>query len=508
MTSLNFTSGFIAGVDAKTLALASGGIALLYFIISTALSAYRLSHIPGPFLANFSSLWVSNSMLNRRFHIVVRDLYTKYGKLVRLSPNELLLSDAETLWRINSARSAYTRGGWYDSIRLNPYGHSVLSETDTLKHDKRKAKLIFGYSGKGLMNLERNVDTQLAVLVDVLRARTSSSGLQGQAVVDIGRMLQHFQVDLITFTGFGKAWGNLPMDKDHFEYLGRGDDSNALLQAISMTPWLRQVWYSPLFLALFGPSTTEGWLGEIRRSVQRRVQGDKVLESEGDMLDEWFKHGVTPSEAELDLSLQMPAGTESSITTIRSIMMYLMASPRVYRRLKEEITDGIKNGQISRPITNEEGKSLPYLQAVINEGLRIAPPLTGTFPKKVPADGDVICGMAVPEGVEIHTNLLGLMRDQDVFGPDVEIFRPERFINCDEATRMRRLKVVDLSFGYGRWQCLGKVLAWTEMNKIFVELLRSFDFELPNPEKPWRRNAGVSWFIHDFYAHVTENSIG
>lgn len=69
-------------------------------------------------------------------------------------------------------------------------------------------------------------------------------------------------------------------------------------------------------------------------------------------------------------------------------------------------------------------------------------------------------------------NVIGLMRDQEAFGDDVEVFRPERFIDCDAETRQRRMKIVDLIFGHGRWLCLGKVLAWLEMNKIFVEVSR------------------------------------
>jgi cytochrome P450 len=78
--------------------------------------------------------------------------------------------------------------------------------------------------------------------------------------------------------------------------------------------------------------------------------------------DEWLKHGLSPAEAELDLSLQMPAGTETSISTIRAILLYVMTTPVVYQKVKKEIVDGIRNGRISNPITNEEAKELPYLQ--------------------------------------------------------------------------------------------------------------------------------------------------
>lgn len=63
-----------------------------------------------------------------------------------------------------------------------------------------------------------------------------------------------------------------------------------------------------------------------------------------------------------------------------------------------------------------------------------------------------------------------MMKNTEIFGQDVDIFRPERFLECDATTKARMLKTVDLAFGYGRWLCLGKSLAQIEMNKIFVEV--------------------------------------
>jgi cytochrome P450 len=111
----------------------------------------------------------------------------------------------------------------------------------------------------------------------------------------------------------------------------------------------------------------------------------------------------------------------------------------------------------------------------------MSPPITGGFGKSVPPGGDVICGLAIPEGTEVHANHMGLMQNEEVFGRGVEMFRPERFLDCDDATRAKRLKVIDLNFGHGRWLCLGKALAWLELNKIFVEVS---SFILPSHQAP------------------------
>lgn len=63
-----------------------------------------------------------------------------------------------------------------------------------------------------------------------------------------------------------------------------------------------------------------------------------------------------------------------------------------------------------------------------------------------------------------------MLRNTEVFGADAEVFRPERFLDCDAELRVYRLRAVDLAFGHGRWLCLGKTLAMIELNKIFVEV--------------------------------------
>jgi cytochrome P450 len=108
-------------------------------------------------------------------------------------------------------------------------------------------------------------------------------------------------------------------------------------------------------------------------------------------------------------------------------------------------------------------------KAVIYEGLRIHAPFAGTVPKEVPPGGDTINGMFIPEGTNIAANIWGLLRRQDVYGQDVELFRPERFL-VDIDTRQMMERNTELAFGYGRWACAGKPVAFMELNKVFVEV--------------------------------------
>ena len=65
----------------------------------------------------------------------------RIGKLARIGPNHLITSDPTTTRDILAARSKYTRGPWFDSIRIDPNTSNIVSERDTKKHSILRHKL-------------------------------------------------------------------------------------------------------------------------------------------------------------------------------------------------------------------------------------------------------------------------------------------------------------------------------------------------------------------------------
>ena len=113
---------------------------------------------------------------------------------------------------------------------------------------------------------------------------------------------------------------------------------------------------------------------------------------------------------------------------------------------------------------------MPYLQAVIKEGLRMWPPIVHLAAKTVPRGGDTFKGIFLPEGTRVSQCLWGLMRRKDIWGPDADAFRPERWLEAEPERLKAMLDTADLVFSTGKWQCLGRNIAQMELNKIFVEV--------------------------------------
>ena len=72
---------------------------------------------------------------------------------------------------------------------------------------------------------------------------------------------------------------------------------------------------------------------------------------------------------------------------------------------------------------------MPYLQAIIKEGLRIWPPVVGLMAKEVPKGGDVFKGQYLPEGTHIGYCAWGIFRRKDIWGEDAQEYRPERWLD-------------------------------------------------------------------------------
>lgn len=153
-------------------------------------------------------------------------------------------------------------------------------------------------------------------------------------------------------------------------------------------------------------------------------------------------------------------------------ILYLTSNPRVYRNLLAELdkakADGITSPDM--PIQMSQAKQLPYLQAVVREGLRIYPGNVPLVFKEVPAGGDTVAGYRLPAGTQVGVDAWGALRNRQFWGEDADQFRPERWLNQPDARLSVMIENLDVQFGYGRYQCLGRPLVFMEMNKTLSEV--------------------------------------
>jgi cytochrome P450 len=98
--------------------------------------------------------------------------------------------------------------------------------------------------------------------------------------------------------------------------------------------------------------------------------------------------------------------------------------------------------------------ALPYLDAVIKEGLRLFAAIPMTLFREVPAEGKSIYGYVLPGGTIVGSQAYSLHRHEDIY-PQPEEFIPERWLNIDKETELQMQRQF-WAFSSGARSCIGQ----------------------------------------------------
>ncbi|KAH8886371.1 cytochrome P450 [Thozetella sp. PMI_491] len=481
------------------------GLSVLAYVISWAQSYRRLRHFDGPPLSS-TDLFMLRTASSGRLCEIYMEVCQKYGSLARIGPKTLVTDDPELIKRMSSARSAYSRSSYYSCLRLHPRLHNMFSTLDRDQHDDIKARTAAGYTSREVPNLEADIDEQIVVMQDLIRKKYISTGSDTK-LMDFSNLMSYLTLDIITKLAYGETFDWLSTDSDVFSFNKILHGKMQLMETIGEVEPLGVFFGSIPVRKIFGAKATDpdglGRLMALAADLVNKRFGPDAKDQK-DMLGSFIRHGLSREHCEGEILLQVGAGADTSACALKGIFLYAITAPPVYHRLQQEIDRGISEGRISTPITNAEGKALPYLQAVILEGLRLHPPVPTIFTKQLyGSEDDYYQGKRIPVGTKIAQATRGLMNRKDIFGEDAALFRPERWLEAGPEKRDEMENTVHLNWGYGRWGCAGKNVAWVELNKIVVEILRYFDLQIAAPTKPWNTATFVTVQVSGMMVKVT-----
>ncbi|KPM37142.1 hypothetical protein AK830_g9413 [Neonectria ditissima] len=461
----------------------------------------RLRHIPGPKLAGWSTCWQLKEALSGRYHDSLKRASDAYGE----ASYRLSYSGTFVLRNMSAVRSEYTKGGFYSSGRIVPGVDNVVSMRDEVKHKAMRAKMAPGYSGKENegFGFEPGMDRQLLNFLALLDRKYISTDA-ATYLVDLAEKTQFFALDAIGDISLGEPFGYLARDEDLYSYNEINASSLPVMNVVSVLPWLTQIVHRwPLCLVLPREGDQVGFgrlMGFARNFVERRLAADAPPVK--DMMQAHINNGMTKEELIQQVFISIIAGSNSSAHVLRMIILSLITNPTAYASLIAEIRHSAP--LLSTPIAWTETQTLPYLQAVVREGLRMWPPVGGLGFKQVPPEGDTVNGYFVPGGTQIGQGFYAVGRSRLVWGEDADVFRPERWLIADGDELKRMVAAVDTHFGHGKYACLGKPLALMEIHKAVYELMKRYDFAVLNAEQPIKTTTSVFLFASDFWVRITK----
>ncbi len=190
--------------------------------------------------------------------------------------------------------------------------------------------------------------------------------------------------------------------------------------------------------------------------TERRQLGD--LEQREDILSIMLQSTFTDEEIHDELITLMLAGHETTATALSWTFDLLLHHPRVLNRLREELRAG-----------DEE-----YLAAVVHEALRVRPVVATS--QRIVREPIEIKGYTFEPGVTLLPAIWLVHRRADLYGPDPDVFRPERFLGVRPGTYEW------IPFGGGIRRCIGSSLAPTEMRIVIKRVVEQTDLAPASPE--------------------------
>jgi aspirochlorine biosynthesis cytochrome P450 monooxygenase len=148
------------------------------------------------------------------------------------------------------------------------------------------------------------------------------------------------------------------------------------------------------------------------------------------------------------------AGSETTATALSGMLYYLLAEPSQssLSRLIHEIRSSFNT---ESDINLQSTIKLKYLQAVLEEGLRIYPPVPSILPRVTPKPGQIICDKFVPAGTTVGMHHYSAYHSaENFFDPDA--FHPERWLEGEDSRFINDKKDAFHPFSHGPRNCLGK----------------------------------------------------
>ncbi|KAM7376844.1 hypothetical protein PAMA_013555 [Pampus argenteus] len=198
----------------------------------------------------------------------------------------------------------------------------------------------------------------------------------------------------------------------------------------------------------------------------RRGQRSSGLE-DGEITDDHIL--MTAAEA-------FGAGVETTSTTLLWILAYLLHHPEVQERVQKELDEHVGS---ERAVCVLDRGRLPYLDSVINEGMRIRPVSPVLIPHTAMTDSS-IGGHSVRRGTRVLVNMWSIHHDPQHWDkPD--LFSPDRYLDNQG---QRVTPSCFLPFGAGPRVCVGESLARLELFLFLSSLLQRMSFRLPDGSSP------------------------
>lgn len=453
----------------------------------------RLSKIPGPRIWAATRLPYVYYLCKGRLVHRIRDLHEQYGPWVRIAPDEVSFSDPRAWAEIYSSangRPAFPKHPiWHQS---RPGEESTIMTALEPDHARMRLSLSKAFSDSELRLQEPLVISHSDILVRKLRQLCSHT--QSAATIDLVAWVNYVVFDITGDLCFSESFQCLENSQLH-PWIS---SVFSFFKFKTLVVAMQLLGLDLLLLVLIPRSVVaqrEYHLKEVRGRTERRLNR-ALADSKPDFisaLTQANKHGdLSNAEIEGNMGVFIMAGSETTATSLSAVFNYLMSTPQAYQCLVLEIRATFNASKLP---TFKDLEQCMYLNAVIQEGLRLCAPIPCGIPRVVPPTGGSVCGTDLPPHTAVSVHNFSINRSKQLW-KNGEQFVPERWLRANkenpESPYFSDQREGFKPFALGPRRCLGNQLASAEMKMILAKLLLAFEFT-PVTKDSQTATSNVAW---------------
>jgi cytochrome P450 len=367
---------------------------------------HPLSQYPGPKGWCAFRFRYCYSLCNGTLVQDIHKIHTKYGPFVRVAPNEISVAHPEGWNDIYCRRPGHLpfpkNPIWWAAVLGQP--PSIVSAPTPEDHKRMRDLLSHCFAPKALQAQEVTINHHVRKFIEQLREQCLASSKR-VAHIDI--------VEWFSFVMFDIT-GDLSL-AESFDCLDNNGLNSWLTELFSygkvgvIIAALRH--YSVLFkifLWSISKKDLQAYQANYNWSVEkthRRLNAEVQRE-------DWMKYilqnsneetqNLSTLELESNMNLMVFAGSDTCTTVLAGTVNCLIKTPHALKALVHEIRSTYHNASEMSFLNLQR---LPYLKAVIEEGLRMCPPNPSGLQHIVPEGGDTVLGQWLPAGVSERSHL-------------------------------------------------------------------------------------------------------
>ncbi|RMY72035.1 hypothetical protein D0863_04783 [Hortaea werneckii] len=466
---------------------------VLYFVLPY-LRNFQIQDVPGPFLAKFTNLWYLYECRLCRRYMTVHKLHEKYGKLVRVQPNQVSIADPTAIPVVYGHGTGFLKSDYYDAFVSIHRG--LFNTRDRAEHTRKRKTVSHTFSTKSVGQFEQYIHHNLEQLASQWDSKSKLAKQDprsnGYYKFDALHWFNYVAFDIIGDLAFGAPFGMLEKGADvaevrmtpdapptaapAIEVLNRrGEVSNAIGTMSWIKPYAKYI-PDPFFYK--GVEAVQNLAGiAISRVNERLAAAERGEITRTDLLARLMEgkdesgNPLGREELTAEALTQLIAGSDTTSNTSCALLFHCLTHPEVVKKLQAELDQALPTDEVPM---YEQVKDLRYLDMVIQETLRIHSTSSQGLPRVVPPGPGVdLAGHHFPQGVVLSVPAYTMHHSKEIWGADADEYRPERW---EKLTDMQ--KQAFIPFSYGPRACVGRNVAEMELALIVATVFRRYEFEL------------------------------